>query len=258
MDDVNRAYQILGVTPTMSLEEIEAVYDELLEKYEHLADDNMYYKEKIAEWTDAFDCIIDHRIDITEHPSYQNHSDQRWLSSLVVVKLVFIVIIACIVIKQIGWLETPNQSVSNGSSIYELSNNFELSLSKFSEFTDWDWGYYEDGDQWTIILAIEVSKADEEGALINAYNFRLEEDCPTTLITKDIHSDEELNQVHYLGGYSELVPLNQKFGVVFNVAAFEQGEERILYYYYPDGSKHEVGRLIFDVLNNKEDQGIFS
>ena len=69
MDDVNRAYQILGVTPTMSLEEIEAVYDELLEKYEHLADDNMYYKEKIAEWTDAFDCII----------------DQRWLSSLVVV-----------------------------------------------------------------------------------------------------------------------------------------------------------------------------
>ena len=52
----------------MSLEEIEAVYDELLEKYEHLADDNMYYKEKIAEWTDAFDCIIDHRIDITEHP----------------------------------------------------------------------------------------------------------------------------------------------------------------------------------------------
>ena len=49
MDDVNRAYQILGVTPTMSLEEIEAVYDELLEKYEHLADDNMYYKEKIAE-----------------------------------------------------------------------------------------------------------------------------------------------------------------------------------------------------------------
>ena len=90
-----------------------------------------------------------------------------------------------------------------------------------------------------------------------ATNFRLEEDCPTTLITKDIYSDEELNQVHYLGGYSELVPLNQKFGVVFNVAAFEQGEERILYYYYPDGSKHEVGRLIFDVLNNKEDQGIF-
>ena len=74
---------------------------------------------------------------------------------------------------------------------------------------------------------------------------------------KTNYSDEELNQVHYLGGYSELVPLNQKFGVVFNVAAFEQGEERILYYYYPDGSKHEVGRLIFDVLNNKEDQGIF-
>ena len=47
MDDVNRAYQILGVTPTMSLEEIEAVYDELLEKYEHLADDNMYYKESV-------------------------------------------------------------------------------------------------------------------------------------------------------------------------------------------------------------------
>ncbi len=49
MDDVNRAYELLGVTPTMSLEEIEAVYEELLEQYGHLENDNMYYKEKITQ-----------------------------------------------------------------------------------------------------------------------------------------------------------------------------------------------------------------
>ena len=39
--------------------------------------------------------------------------------------------------------------------------------------------------------------------------------------------------------------------------AFEQGEERVLYYYHPDGSKHEVGRLIFDRLEEPENHGIF-
>ena len=33
MDDLNRAYQVLGVNASMSLEEIEAIYDELVLKY---------------------------------------------------------------------------------------------------------------------------------------------------------------------------------------------------------------------------------
>ena len=44
---------------------------------------------------------------------------------------------------------------------------------------------------------------------------------------------------------------------MFQVEAFEQGEERVLYYYHPDGSKHEVGRLIFDVFQGSENPGIF-
>lgn len=257
MDDVNRAYQLLGVTPNMSLEEIEAVYDELMQKYEHLAEDNMYYKEKVTEWTDAFECIIDYRIDVAGQANpYENNQSVRRVLALTVMKIIFIIIIGFVVVKEIGWLETPKPN-TNTSSIYELSNDFELSLSKFSEFSDWDWGYYEDGNQWTVILALKVSKAIEEGALINVYNFRLEEDYPTTFIAKDIYLDEDLNQVHYLGGYSELIPLNQTFGIIFQVEAFEVGEERILYYYHPDGSKHEVGRLTFDKINNEEDHGIY-
>ena len=217
MDDVNRAYQLLGVTPTMSLEEIETVYDELMQQYGHLAEDNMYYKEKIAEWTDAFECIIDHRIDIAEQANlYENNQSKRRILALTVMKVIFVIIIAFVVVKEIGWLETTKPGADT-SSIYELSNNFELSLSKFSEFSDWDWGYYEEGNQWTVILAIKVSKAREEGALINAYNFRLEEDYPTTFMEKDVYLDEDLNRVHYLGGYSELIPLNQTFGIIFQM-----------------------------------------
>lgn len=257
MDDVNRAYEILGVTPTMSLEDIEGVYDELLQKYEHLAEDNMYYKEKIVEWSDAFDCIIEHRIDIAEHQGLsQAEQRPRRFWSLTIIKLIFVGLIAFIVIKEFNWLSTTPKT-SSTPGIYELSNNFQLSLSKFSEVDNWDWGYYEEGDEWVVVIAIEVSKAAEDGALINAYNFRLEEDYPTTYITKDIYLDDDLNQVHYLGNNSELVTVNGKFGVVFQVKAFEQGEERVLYYYHPDGSKHEVGRLIFDMLEEPEDRGIF-
>lgn len=257
MDDVNRAYEILGVTPTMSLEEIEGVYDELLQKYEHLSEDNMYYKEKIVEWSDAFDCIIEHRIDLAEHQDLvQSGQQPQRFWSLTMIKLIFLGLIAFIVIKDLNWLNTtPKTSQTPG--IYELSNNFRLSLSKFSEFDNWDWGYYEEGDGWVVVIAVEVSKAAEDGAFINAYNFRLEEDYPTTYITKDIYLDDDLNQVHYLGNNSELINVNEKFGIVFQVKAFEQGEERVLYYYHPDGSKHEVGRLIFDRLEEPENHGIF-
>ncbi|MBQ1785287.1 MAG: hypothetical protein II005_00945 [Turicibacter sp.] len=257
MDDVNRAYELLGVTPTMSLEEIEAVYEELLEQYGHLENDNMYYKEKITQWTEAFDCIIDHRIEIAEQMNAtSNTQPKRFFSILTLVKLVFIIIVVCVVIKEISWLESP-QIITTEPSVYELSNNFNLKLSKFNELDNWDWGYYEDHGKWTVILAIEVLEATEEGAVINTYNFRLGEDYPTTYISNDIYLDEELNQVHYLGENSEIIPVNEKFGIVFNVDAFRPGEERILYYYHPDGSKQEVGRLIFEELEETEDHGIF-
>ena len=44
MDDLNRAYQVLGVNASMSLEEIEAIYDELVLKYKKEAKCNMYYR----------------------------------------------------------------------------------------------------------------------------------------------------------------------------------------------------------------------
>lgn len=257
MDDVNRAYELLGVTPTMSLEEIETVYEELLEQYGHLESDNMYYKEKINQWTEAFECIIDYRIDIAEQINTTSNIKQKsFFSILSVIKVVFIVIVACVVIKEISWLESP-QTITKESSIYDLSNNFHLSLSKFNELDDWDWGYYENQGKWTVILAIQVSDASEEGAVINTYNFRLDKDYPTTYISNDIYLDEELNQVHYLGENSEIIPVNQKFGIVFNVAAFKPGEERILYYYHPDGSKQEVGRLIFEGLEEEKDYGMY-
>ena len=60
-----------------------------------------------------------------------------------------------------------------------------------------------------------------------------------------------------MGENSEIIPVNEKFGIVFDVDAFRPGEERILYYYHPDGSKQEVGRLIFEELEETEDHGIF-
>ena len=47
MDDLNRAYQVLGVNASMSLEEIEAIYDELVLKYKKEAKCNMYYRQKL-------------------------------------------------------------------------------------------------------------------------------------------------------------------------------------------------------------------
>ena len=52
------------------------------------------------------------------------------------------------------------------------------------------------------------------------------------------------------------IVLALSLGIVFNVDAFRPGEERILYYYHPDGSKQEVGRLIFEELEETEDHGI--
>lgn len=257
MDDVNRAYDILGVKPTMSLEEIEGVYEELLQKYEHLAEDNMYYQEKLVEWDRAFDCIIEHRIDIADDSDLPNEGKRssKFLT-LMAIQMIFLGFISVTVFKEFDELKLRPLS-SDSPGIYELSTNFKLSLCKFSEFDNWDWGYYEEDGEWVIVVAVEVSKAAKDGALINATNFRLEEDYPTTYITKEIYSDEDLNQVHYLGNNSELVKVNEKFGVVFQVEAFEQGEERVLYYYHPDGSKHEVGRLIFDVFQESENPGIF-
>ena len=48
----------------------------------------------------------------------------------------------CVVIKEISWLESPQ--ITTEPSVYELSNNFNLKLSKFNELDNWDWGYYED------------------------------------------------------------------------------------------------------------------
>ena len=198
-----------------------------------------------------------HRIDMAEQINAPSTTQVKsFFSILTIVKLIFIVIVVCVVIKEISWLESP-QTITAEPSVYDLSNNFHLSLSKFNELDDWDWGYYENHGKWTVILAIQVLEAAEEGAVINTYNFRLDEDYPTTYISNDIYLDEELNQVHYLGENSEIIPVNEKFGIVFDVDAFRLGEERILYYYHPDGSKQEVGRLIFEELEETEDHGIF-
>ena len=63
MDELNRAYELLGVTASMSLDEIEMVYDELVLKYQQEAKSNMYYQHKLEEWKKAYECILDDRLD---------------------------------------------------------------------------------------------------------------------------------------------------------------------------------------------------
>lgn len=252
MKDVNRAYEILGANPSMSLEEIEAAYERLVDGYTYQTADSMT-QEKLIEWADAFECIVEHRIDISQRPAEESRAHKVGIT---VLKVVALFIFAFFIVKEITWLEKPSESALEGGSVQQLSNNFELILSKFDESGDWDWGYYEQNGEWTVVVAIKVSEADEAGALVNAGNFQLGEAVPSTVITQTIYSDEEVNHLHYLGGYSELIPANQKFAITFNVVAFMPGEERVLYYHFPDGRKIEVGRLKFEGVNGHEDHGI--
>ena len=77
------------------------------------------------------------------------------------------------------WIDYTNEGWGN-SAFESIQDDIE------DELDDWDWGYYEDHGKWTVILAIEVLEAAEEGAVINTYNFRLDEDYPTTYISNEI------------------------------------------------------------------------
>lgn len=273
MNELNCAYRTLGVNDSMSLEEIEAVYEELLRKYSTEAKCNMYYERKIMEWKEAYQCILENRID-DEGEDYESFLIDKIKVRVLGMKLVYIIIglifiiLSVMVIEKGDWfyslLHKGNSDVMLSSknesytlTLNDLSNHFTLRLGNFNEQDRWDWGYYDNGTSWTVITAIEVSDSNNLGAFINLYNFRLGDDYPTTYIPEDIYLDQDLNRVHYLGEFSELIPRHQKFGLVFQVNSFEQGEERVIYYNHPDGSKQVVGTLLFESIEwDAEDKGI--
>lgn len=252
MEDVKHAYEILGVTPTMSLEEIENVYECLVDDFLKQNHDSSQ-DERLLQWAEAFECIVESRIDLTACSVKENRGQNVLI---ILLKVVAVIIFSCILIKEISWLEQPDPSPVGGVTTDELSNNFELVLSKFDETSYWDWGYYEQKDEWTVVVAIKVLEASAEGALVSAYNFKLGDDSPVTTVSKDVYKDEEINHLHYLGKYSELVPQSHKFAITFSVSPFMPGEQRILYYEFPNGRKIEVGRLKLENMNDHEDHGI--
>lgn len=273
MNELNCAYRTLGVDDSMTLEEIETVYEDLLRKYSAEAKRNMYYEQKLIEWKEAYECILKNRIDEEEEDCELFFID-KVRNSIRVGKLVHIMIVCILIILSMimigkgDWFyslrhkDNSDVTLSYKNEVYalalnELSNQFTLTLANFNDQAQWDWGYYEIGTSWTVIAAIEVSDSNDLGAFINLYNFRLGDDYPTTYIPEDIYLDQDLNRVHYLGKFSELIPRHQKFGIVFQVNSFEQGEERVIYYHHPDGTKQVVGTLIFESTEGEaEDKGI--
>lgn len=137
MEDVKHAYEILGVTPTMSLEEIENVYECLVDDFLKQNHDSSQ-DERLLQWAEAFECIVESRIDLTACSVKENRG-QKVL--IILLKVVAVIIFSCILIKEISWLEQPDPSPVGGVTTDELSNNFELVLSKFDETSYWDWGY---------------------------------------------------------------------------------------------------------------------
>lgn len=270
MDELSRAYLVLGVNPSMSIQEIEEIYEGLIREYSAKAKDNMYYQRKMEEWQDAYEVILEYRMADDEEELLSPISIKEYLKEFKLAKFVItamIVVLSVVVIDQVSALwsqesvttsQTPFEKGSYSNTLYDLANGFTLNLGKFNNTADWDWGYFENGQSWTVVVAIEVIESHDLGAFINVYNFRLDEDHPTTYISEDIHLDPDLNAIHYLGSFSELVPVNQKFGVVFQVPSFQAGEERIIYYQHPDGMTQTVGRLSFKTSEMEaEDKGIF-
>lgn len=275
MDDLNRAYQVLGVNASMSLEEIEAIYDELVLKYKKEAKRNMYYRQKLEEWEEAYDCIMESRLEELDereeevdriYPSLSSHSNHlvKEIKIGIIVGLSVLIMLGMVLIEQLYFNEQlPTQNsvpltsdvISSDSSteLFHLANQFTLKLGKFKSSDEWDWGYYENGNTWTIVVAFEVTEATNLGALVNLNNFRLNSDYPTSRVPEDVYLDSDVNHIHYLGAYSEIVPKSQKFGVVFNVNAFYEGEERFIYYHHPDGRVQNVGSLVFE----QETHGIY-
>lgn len=273
MNELNCAYRTLGVNDSMSLEEIETVYEDLLRKYSAEAKRNMYYEQKLIEWKEAYECILKNRIDEEEEDCELFLIDKvresiRGLKLVHIIIVFILIILSMIMIGKGDWFYSlrhkDNSDVTlsyknevSALGLNELSNQFTLTLANFNDQAKWDWGYYENGTSWTVIAAIEVSDSNDLGAFINLYNFRLGDDYPTTYIPEDIYLDQDLNRVHYLGEFSELIPRYQKFGIVFQVNSFEQGEERVIYYHHPDGTKQVVATLIFEPTEGKtEDKGI--
>ena len=148
------------------------------------------------------------------------------------VSMIVLVILILIIVDQVHYLkyeskeEVVEEIVLNNetSQWFDLANEFTLSLGKFNYEDEWDWAYYDNTKHWTVIIALEVTEAKELGALVNLNNFHLESDYPMNFIPTDIYLDSDVNQVHYLGAYSELIPKNQRFGIVFEVDAFYKGE----------------------------------
>lgn len=262
MDDLNRAYQVLGVNASMSIEEIEAVYDELVLTYKKEAKYNMYYQQKLEEWEEAYECILEERLDELDDESIEqiypslSHSSHHLVKEIrvgILVGFVVLMILGIVIVDQIYSMQPTEQQdelalnlPDANSQISQLANQFVLTLGKFNAYDQWDWGYYENGSEWTVVVVFEVKEAQELGALVNLYNFRLESDAPLSALPEEVYLDSEINHIHYLGQYSEIIPQSQKFGVVFKVDAFYEGEERYIYYHHPDGEVQTVGSLIFE------------
>ena len=270
MDELSRAYLVLGVNPSMSIEEIDDIYEELIREYSTKAKENMYYQKKIEEWQEAYEIILEYRISNDQEEFLSPISIKESLKEFKLAKFVIaalLIVLSVVIVNQISdsWNSepvttstSPFEKGSYSSALYDLANGFTLNLGKFNSTADWDWGYFENGQSWTIVVAIEVVESHDLGAFINVYNFRLDEDHPTTYISEDIYLDPDLNVIHYLGSFSELVPANGKFGVVFQVPSFQSGEERIIYYQHPDGMIQTVGQLSFKTSEMEvEDKGIF-
>lgn len=270
MDELSRAYLVLGVNPSMSIEEIDDIYEELIREYSTKAKENMYYQKKIEEWQEAYEIILEYRISNDQEEFLSPISIKESLKEFKLAKFVIaalLIVLSVVIVNQISdsWNSepvttstSPFEKGSYSSALYDLANGFTLNLGKFNSTVDWDWGYFENGQSWTIVVAIEVVESHDLGAFINVYNFRLDEDHPTTYISEDIYLDPDLNVIHYLGSFSELVPANGKFGVVFQVPSFQSGEERTIYYQHPDGMIQTVGQLSFKTSEMEvEDKGIF-
>ncbi|MGL4374391.1 MAG: hypothetical protein ACRCS6_11430, partial [Turicibacter sp.] len=152
-------------------------------------------------------------------------------------------------IEMIGWgedREISKEWTEVDKVLDALSNQFELKLSKFNGNADWDWAFFEDyGGYWYIALPIEVIKTKERGALVNLVNFKLEEEAGTAFFTENLYTDEELSGIHFLGEFEELIPVNEIFGVVFYVPALVEGEKRLLYYEYPNGTRKKIGSIYY-------------
>ena len=270
MDELSRAYLVLGVNPSMSIEEIDDIYEELIREYSTKAKENMYYQKKIEEWQEAYEIILEYRISNDQEEFLSPISIKESLKEFKLAKFVIaalLIVLSVVIVNQISdsWNSepvttstSPFEKGSYSSALYDLANGFTLNLGKFNSTADWDWGYFENGQSWTIVVAIEVVESHDLGAFINVYNFRLDEDHPTTYISEDIYLDPDLNVIHYLGSFSELVPANGKFGVVFQVPSFQSGEVRTIYYEHPDGMIQTVGQLSFKTSEMEvEDKGIF-